>query len=46
MRTSRLISYGTRNLTKAFTESAGKVTGTASVELQMTLVKVVTKDWA
>jgi Flp pilus assembly protein TadG len=39
-------SYGTRNLTKAFTESAGKVTGTASVELQMTLVKVVTKDWA
>ncbi len=39
-------SYGTRNLTKAFAESAGKVTGTASVELQMTLVKVVTKDWA
>ncbi|WEK01088.1 MAG: pilus assembly protein TadG-related protein [Candidatus Sphingomonas phytovorans] len=38
--------YGTRNLTKTFTESAGKVSGTASVELQMTLVKVVTKDWA
>ncbi|WCM28730.1 pilus assembly protein TadG-related protein [Sphingomonas sp. QA11] len=38
--------YGTRNLTKSFTESAGKVSGTASVELQMTLVKVVTKDWA
>ncbi|CAN5347646.1 hypothetical protein BH10PSE14_BH10PSE14_15110 [soil metagenome] len=38
--------YGGRNLTRSFTESAGKVTGTASVELQMTLVKVVTKDWA
>ncbi|MEG3151457.1 pilus assembly protein [Sphingomonas sp. ZT3P38] len=38
--------YGTRALTRSFTENAGKVTGTASVELQMTLVKVVTKDWA
>ncbi len=38
--------YGGRNLTRAFSESAGKVTGTASLELQMTLVKVVTKDWA
>jgi Flp pilus assembly protein TadG len=39
-------AYGARNLTKSFAENAGKVTGTASVELQMTLVKVVTKDWA
>lgn len=39
-------SYGGRNLTRSFSESAGKVTGTASVELQMTLVKVVSKDWA
>jgi Flp pilus assembly protein TadG len=39
-------SYGSRNRVRAFTENAGKVTGTASVELQMTLVKVVTKDWA
>jgi len=38
--------YGTRNLTKAFSESAGKVSGAASVEIQMTLVKVVSKDWA
>lgn len=39
-------SYGGRNLTRSFSESAGKVTGTASLELQMTLVKVVTKDWS
>jgi Flp pilus assembly protein TadG len=39
-------AYGGRNLTRSFSENAGKVSGTASVDLQMTLVKVVTKDWA
>jgi Flp pilus assembly protein TadG len=39
-------AYGGRNLTRAFTENTGKVSGTASVDLQMTIVKVVTKDWA
>ena len=38
-------AYGGRNLTRSFSENAGKVSGTASVDLQMTIVKVVTKDW-
>lgn len=36
-------SYGSSGLTKSFTENAGKVTGTASATLPMTLMRVLGK---
>lgn len=37
-------AYGTGAMTRSFTEASGKVTGTASVEVPMTLMKVFGQD--
>lgn len=37
-------AYGTENLTRAFTEEAGKVSGTASVDIPMTLMRALGID--
>ena len=37
-------AYGTESLAKSFSESGGKVTGTASVDIPMTLMKVLGQE--